>query len=124
LTETVPRSGKAVACSTATCAARRQGKKRASDKAFITAGIRGGEEAKKGVLLRPRIVESAATFRARWVPRSVSRKRVTGAPPPEGSGCGGGGGGEEADIAGLRRPPVERGGEKDGAAYFENAFWV
>jgi hypothetical protein len=56
------------------------------------------------------MVESAATFRARWVPRSVSRNRDMWAPPPAESDCGGGG--DEAAIAGLRRPPVERGGER------------
>ena len=46
------------------------------------------------------MVESVATFRARWVPRSVSRNRDMWSPPPAESAFGGGGGGKAA-IAGA-----------------------
>lgn len=63
---------------------------------------RGGEEEPEAVHFRPRMVVSGGTTRARRVPRSVSRKRVTGASPPSRWA---------AAIAG-ERPPLVRGGKR------------
>lgn len=57
------------------------------------------------------MVESAATFRARCVPRSVSTNRDRWAPPSAERACGGGGDGDDRGpaIAGVRPPPAREG---------------
>lgn len=59
------------------------------------------------------MVVSGATSKARWVPRSVSRKRETGASPPSRCAFSGRGDGEAAAIAGQAAATSE-GGEGGG----------
>lgn len=76
------------------------------------------------------MVESAATFRARFVRRSVSRNRARWSPPSAERACGGGGEGDDREpaIAGVRPPPARVGRRgfdrerREAAAYFEGAF--